>query len=336
MSTVKTGRVGVDVSAKTLAVARRGRRGEVLAETYSNDGDGHRKLIKRLTKKGRSIRVCVEATGMYSFDLAVALHEARNSEVMVVNPKASHAFGVALMRRGKTDPIDAVTLLEFAECMPFEPWTPPSDTARALRPIARRIASLTRDHAAELNRLHALQASVSSPDLLLTDIQESLVELAGRIDRLVDGAVSLVSADQKLERRMDLLLSIKGVAKKSAVLLLGELAVLADDMTAKQWVANAGLDPRPYKSGTSVHRPERISKAGNARIRAALYMPALVASQHVPQVKAFRDQLVARGKKPMQAITAIMRKLLHAIHAMWSSDSPFDGTRFFRPRTESA
>jgi transposase len=95
-------------------------------------------------------------------------------------------------------------------------------------------------------------------------------------------------------------------------------------------VAHAGLDPRPYESGTSVHRPRRISKVGNRHLRAALYTPALVAIQHQPNVKAFYDKLIAAGKKPMQAVVAVMRKLLHAIWGMLKHDQDFDGNKFFK------
>ena len=74
-------------------------------------------------------------------------------------------------------------------------------------------------------------------------------------------------------------------------------ACLPDDMRAAQWVAHAGLDPRPYESGTSMNRPRRITKAGNRYLRDALYMPALVASQKDPHVSAYYNALLNRGKK---------------------------------------
>jgi hypothetical protein len=69
----------------------------------------------------------------------------------------------------------------------------------------------------------------------------------------------------------------------------------------RQWVAHAGLDPRAHQAGTSVDKPARISKVGNAHIRRALYMPALVAVQRNEHVRAFFAKLVARGKTPLQA-----------------------------------
>ena len=127
-----------------------------------------------------------------------------------------------------------------------------------------------------------------------------------------------------------LLLTVKGIGEASAIALLGELLLLPDGLTHKQWVKSAGLDPRHFKSGTSVDKRTRISKAGNRSIRQALYMPALSAKTHDPHVKGFFDHLIANGKTPMQAVCAVMRKLLHALHGMMTHNQPFDNSRFYK------
>lgn len=105
------------------------------------------------------------------------------------------------------------------------------------------------------------------------------------------------------------------------------------DMQGSQWVATPGLDPRPRESG-SINKPRRIAKAGNRYIREVLYMPALVAIKHDPNVKAFYDKLVTTGKKPMQAILAVMRKLLLAIWGMFKNDENWNGEKSYRlPKT---
>jgi len=114
------------------------------------------------------------------------------------------------------------------------------------------------------------------------------------------------------------------------VQLLGELGVLAPDLAARQWVACAGLDPREHNSGSSVHKKPRISKAGNAHLRHSLYMPALVAVRHDPYLGGFYQHLLAEGKLKMQALVAVMRKLLHALHAMFKTHQPYDGSKLFR------
>jgi len=103
-----------------------------------------------------------------------------------------------------------------------------------------------------------------------------------------------------------------------------------DDMTVREWVAYAGLDPRRHQSGSSVDRPERISKVGNARLRRALYMPALVSIRWEPNVAAFYEKLVRRGKKPLVAVVAVMRKLLHAIYGMLKHGQDFQGKKFYK------
>ena len=151
--------------------------------------------------------------------------------------------------------------------------------------------------------------------------------------RLEKEAVVLVLSVPHLSMLFQRLLSIPGIGETSALRLLAEWAVLPEGMKPPQWVAHAGLDPRPHESGRSVHRPRAITKAGNKYLRAALYMPALVAIRHQPNVKAFYDPLIAAAKKPLQAITAVMRKLLHAIWGVWKHDQVFDGQKFYKIAT---
>ena len=77
------------------------------------------------------------------------------------------------------------------------------------------------------------------------------------------------------------------------------------------------------------NKPGRITKAGNRYLREALYFPALVASKSDPNVKAFYDKLIGKGKKPLQAIVAIMRKLLLAIWGMFKHNQPWNGEKFY-------
>jgi transposase len=124
--------------------------------------------------------------------------------------------------------------------------------------------------------------------------------------------------------------SIPGVGSVSAMAMLAELQMLPEDRDVRQWVAYAGLDPREYSSGTSVRKVTRISKVGNRHLRHALYMPALVASRHEPHLRGFYQHLLERGKKKMPALTAVARKLLHAIYGMFRSDQPYQGARVYQ------
>jgi transposase len=164
------------------------------------------------------------------------------------------------------------------------------------------------------------------------DIRELAELLEGRIERLRKQALLVIEQSPELAKAFGHLTSIKGIADAAGIQLLAELGTLPQDMTTRQWVAHAGLDPRQHQSGTSVHKPARISKTGNAHLRRALFLPAMVASRWEPNVKAFYEKLLAKGKTKMQALVAVMRKLLHAIHGMLRHDQDFDGEKFFAVR----
>ena len=318
---------GIDVGAKELLLVIRNNAVSMKAQTFANTPAERLRLVKRLSVFP-AITVCLEATGVYYLDLALALIDA-GIRLSVLNPKASHNFAKVLLRNSKTDAVDADTLAQYAERMPYQPWARPTDEALALRALARRINTLTRNKAAAKNQLHALSFSPETPQAVLRDVTLSIAQLEKRIDTLAREATAFIQAHSRLARPFALLLTVKGIGETSAIALLGELLLLPQGLTHKQWVKAAGLDPRHCTSGTSVAKRARLSKAGNRYIRQALYMPALSAKAHDPHVRGFFEHLIALGKTPLQAVCAVMRKLLHAIHGMLAHDQAFDNTRFY-------
>ena len=320
---------GIDVSSQTLHLTVRKRNKKTNEGVFDNNAEGHQKLIVFL-KKHRVENVCLEATGIYHLDLALALHKAKKIQVMVVNPKAAKHFSEALMSRTKTDLTDKDMLAEFAERMAFTPWCPPEDEIIAVRACSRRLAALTQQKAAAKNQLHALSATDSTPEFIIEDAQLSIEQIEKQIHTLKTKTLELIKQHELIYQTLRLLVSIKGIAETSAIQLIGELLVLPKDMSAKQWVAFAGLDVRHNQSGTSLNKKSRISKVGNRYVRHALYMPALSATRYEPNVKAYYLHLQNnRGLTKRQALCAVMRKLLHAIHGMLKTQSTFDGTRFY-------
>lgn len=329
---------GIDVSCRTLDVALRdaGRRHAQKAK-FDNTTEGHGKLVRWLTKRGRQVRVVLESTGIYSLDVSFALHEAKGIEVMVLNPQAARKFADAQMQRSSTDTTMALALQEFCARMEFRPWEPLAPQRRVLRDLGRRIAALTTEKTRELNRLHATDACEISSEAVRKDLALHIDYLKQRIEVLEQSALELIRKTPDLKQAHARLVSACGIADTSAIQLLGELLVLPTDMSARQWVAHCGLDVRLVNSGTSVHKTPRISKKGNAHVRRALFMPAMVASQHQPNVRAFYEQLLAKGKTRLQALVAVMRKLLHSIYGMLKNNTDFDGDKFRElPETISA
>jgi len=199
--------------------------------------------VKKLVKLP-GIIVCLEATGVYHFDLSLALHDA-GALLMVVNPKAAHNFAKVLMKNSKTDVVDANTLAEYAARMDFVAWTRPSNETIALRSFARRIDAITSQKAAAKNHLHALTATSETPKAVIKDAKLAITQLEKRIDRLTAEALIMIGKHPELTRILQLLIGIKGIGNTSAIALMGELLLLPPDLSHREWVKFAGLDHGP-------------------------------------------------------------------------------------------
>ncbi|WP_416391081.1 IS110 family transposase [Alloalcanivorax xenomutans] len=322
--------VGLDISAYSVDVVIRQGDKASQPKQYKQSVEGHAALISQL-KKAKPRLIVMEATGIYYFDLAVALADA-GLPVAVINPKSFRHFAELKLQTSKSDGIDADLLAEYGQRMAPALWTPPDQQHQALRSLGRQINRLVGSRAQAKNRLHALKATRSTPALLIEDEQEGIATLESRIERLRQAALDLMAEAPVLQRQYEHLLAAKGVGEATALSVLAELCVLPRDLKSSQVSRHAGLDVRQHQSGTSVNRPGRISKAGNVYLRSALYMPALSAVRYDPNAKAFYEALVARGKKKIQALVAVMRKYLTGLWACLKTDTPFDSSRLFQPQ----
>lgn len=119
-----------------------------------------------------------------------------------------------------------------------------------------------------------------------------------------------IDNEPQLKEDKQLLESIPGVGKVLSRYMMS-LFQSRDFNSAAQMAAFVGTVPMEYQSGTSVNRRPRMSKAGSAKIRAKLYLPAVVATRYNPDAKALYERLLEKGKSKMSALGAVMRKLVH-------------------------
>lgn len=320
---------GIDTGNLSLDVVVRKKGKSLKCVTFKNNVTGHQAIVKYLLKH-KVTHVGIEATGYYHLDIALELDDNDNIEVMIINPRASKNFARAMMQRMKTDAIDAELLAQFVERMDFVKWQSPASDVFAIRACGRRLVSLSKEKTKAKNQLHAFSKTRRTPEFVIDDIRLSLQQLENQINNLVSHALVLIEKSDLLKQRYQRLISIKGVADKTAIKLLGELGVLAMDMSAKQWVAHAGLFPRVFESGTSVKKRTTIGKIGNRYIREALYMGALSATRYDQNIRAFYLHMVNdNGLTKLQAVCAVMRKLLLAMHGMLKENKSFNGQRFY-------
>lgn len=319
--------IGVDIGARSVVVAWRHSGRTAGTAEYLQTPEGHQALIKHLQQL-QVVRVVLEATGVYYLDLAVALARA-GLPVAVINPRSFHHFAKLKLNNNKTDAVDAALLAEYGECMKPTLWQAPDNALMGLRDVGRQINRLTAGRTQAKNRLHALRSKSATLPLLIEDEMDGIERLDQRIDRLRQAAVELLGEQAQQSQHLINLQQAKGIGQASAIALLAELFVLPRELKSSQVSRYAGLDVRQCQSGTSINKPSRLSKGGNAYLRGALYMPALSAVRHDPNAKAFYEALQKRGKKKMQALCAVMRKYLTGIWACIKLGKPFDSSQLF-------
>jgi len=287
-------------------------------KVFENNEVGFAAVMAWLGEQASSLHACMEATGGFGDDLALYLHE-QGIVVSVTNPLRIKAFGQSEMVRTKTDKVDAGVIARFCRSHLPEPWQPPSPHVRELRALVRRCATLKEIRAQEMVR--RLQGTASSR--VAHSMDKTIEWLDGEIKAISEAVMALIRDDETLRRNHELLVSIPGLGGQSAAVLLAEIPDFSVFSHNKQITAFVGLNPQEHKSGSSVRGRTRISKIGNARVRAILYMCALSARRHNPILKAFAERLKESGKAPKLVLVAVARKLLVLAYGVMKTQRPF-------------
>jgi transposase len=287
---------------------------------FANRKEGFGELRAWLAKhKATQVHACLEATGPYSEALALYLHQQGHT-VSVVNPVQIKAFGQSELRRNKDDRPDAGLIRRFCEKQRPAPWTPPPVHLRELQALTRHLDNLIETRQQQINRLEATNTKNVAKSL-----RKLVAHLDAEIKRTEQQIDDQVDRHPDLKQQSELLESIPGVGKRTAAKLLAEITDISQYKSARQVAAYAGLTPRNNRSGT-IRGKTRLSKTGNARVRKALFFPAIVAKRHNPIVRAFCERLSGNGKNKMQIIGAAMRKLIHIVFGVLKSGKYFDPT----------
>lgn len=312
--------VGIDVSKKTLDVALLCDGSKPRHKVFTNDAAGHEELMSWLQQHGADVlHACLEATGTWAAEVALALHAAGH-RVSLVNPAQIHAFGRSGLKRTKTDKADALLIARFCQMHQPPAWTPLSPQLQQLQGLIRRLEHLEEMLTMEKNRLSsggvcgAVEQSISEH---IAYLQEQMEKTRRQVKEHIDD-------DPELKNNAKLLESIPGIGAATAALLLAELGDMTQFHSARQVAAFAGLVPRLRESGTSVRGRARLSKVGSSRLRKSLYYPAITALRFNPLIKSFGLRLSAQGKSKMLIVGAAMRKLLHLAYGVLKSQQPFD------------
>lgn len=302
--------VGIDVSKDWLDV-------HVLPSGESfqvgNDHAGLEDLKTRLVRIDPS-RVALEATGGFE-TFAVATLAAAGFPVLVVNPAQVHSFAGSLNQRAKTDKLDAAVIAAFVVGTRPELRPLPDDETRAFADLVARRRQIVQMIVAEENRARTttIKQAQKSIKRLLTALRRELAVLDADMD-------SHIRKSPIWRVKEKLLTSMPGVGPTVARTLLAEMPELGS-LDRREIASLAGVAPFTQQSGK--WRGKSFIGGGRPKVRAVLFMAALVAIRHNPVLKAFRDRLVQAGKPKIVAVVATMRKLLTILNAMIRDQKPW-------------
>ena len=302
--------VGIDVSQDWLDV-------HVVPTGESfrskNTSDGIDELAARLRDLAPE-RVALEATGGLE-RLAAAQLSAAGLPVVIVNPAQVRAFANALGKHAKTDTIDAQVIAAFAVAIKPPLRRLPDAETRLLADLVARRRQIIAMIVAEENRARRATApqTLKSIKRLVVAMKRELASLDDEMDgHIRKSPIWLV--------RRQLLTSMPGVGTVTARTLLAELPELGQ-LDRRQITALVGLAPFTRQSGK--WRGKSFIGGGRSGVRPSLFMAALSAVRHNPQLKEFRDRLVAAGKPKLVALVAAMRKLVTILNAMLRDSKPW-------------
>lgn len=302
--------VGIDVSKDWLDVAVLPL-GEEFRVSYKPA-----KVAQLVTKVRQlaPVRIVLEATGGYEIEVATAFSEA-GLPVCVMNPRQTRDFAKATGELAKTDRVDARILALFGQSIlpPLRPL--PDIDARQLREIMDRRRQILEMLLAEKNRLQRAQ----SPSVKLS-LRSHVRYLEGQLKKTENALSEQIHASPAWQADVDLLTSVPGVGQLTAAhltIVLPEIGTMGRRQIAKL----VGVAPLSRDSGS--RRGSRSIWGGRAHIRRLLYMPTLVATRYNPEIAAFYQRLVERGKPKKVAIVACMRKLLIISNAMIRNRTPW-------------
>lgn len=288
---------------------------EAEASQFATDAAGVEALVDSLRSAAPQL-IVLEATGGYELTLSAEL-VAAGLPVVVVNPRQIRHFAKALGLLAKTDAIDASVIARFGLSVQPQCRTMPTPQEQQIKELMARRRQLVAMRTAENNRLeHARSYPVrQSVQLVINALVSQILQIDKRMNKIIRNSPIWREKDQLLQ-------SVPGVGPHTSQMLLAALPELGQ-LNRRQIASLVGVAPMNHDSGQL--RGKRMIQGGRSDVRTALYMPALVASRHNPEIRAFYQRLRAAGKCAKVALTACIRKLLILLNAILKTKQPYRG-----------
>lgn len=308
--------IGIDISKRDFHVCfKEGGEIEKFSTTKAGIDDFLKRLKERKMTAGKTL-IGLEATGSYHLPVAYRCTQFGYT-INVINPLITRKQNQTGLRRVKTDKTDA-RLVRY--CLMNGAGYPFRETAETIK-----LKTLVRQRA----RFSMLRHRARLKDEEVTHREDYLNVRITAVNRelcdFLNEKIRCLDAELRTHEppTQKLLMSIPGIGPQTAVTCISEVSDITRFHDAQKLTAWVGLDPRIHQSGTSINGKGYITKRGNKLLRTRLFNAASVAVLHENMFQRFFQQKRSEGKPYRVALCAVMRKMVHVIHAVWSRGTPF-------------
>lgn len=138
----------------------------------------------------------------------------------------------------------------------------------------------------------------------------SLLQEKDELTELIDK-----KANQFFQKEIEILCSIPGIARESAIYFLAEIVDIKRFANYRKLVGFSGLDPVIKQSG-KLSKKFRISKRGNSHARRIIWIMASSVKRNCPYFREYYLKKRKEGKSYKEAVIATATKLLRTIYCL--------------------
>lgn len=295
--------------------------------TFSNNMSGLKDFLKWVVKfqkqKEIPLKICLEATGVYHELYALELQQRGYSVSIVLANKAKKYFQY-LGIKSKNDKIDAKGLAQMGAEQNLKVWTPGAAYYYQLRKFTRQHQSLQESKTVLKGKIHAEKATVHTDKLILKQHEQQLTLLDKQLDIIELKIKNHIEENPEVNEKVNKIMKIKGVGILSISVIIAETFGFELFDNAKQLLSYSGYDIVENQSGKRTGKT-RISKKGNSRIRRILHLPAFSVIRYEEEhFKSFFNRVLSRHHIKMKAYTAVQKKILLTIYALWKKNEEYN------------
>ena len=282
--------------------------------SVTNDQTGHDHLVKLFARLDRPPLIVMEATGRYHRGVFARLSKA-GFDVCVMNPYQTYSFGKAKGLNTKTDKVDACMLAHFGMAMQPTPKLPTPKALIELKELVVSRRQFTARQTALSNQIS--ECSLASIRQMMCAESTMVKRHIAKCDRLIK---ALVADEPQLKTRFDIITSVPGVGFVNAVTLMAEMLELGT-LDEKQAASLLGVAPHANQSGT--HKGKSMIRGGRKAVRNVFYMAALTSVRMETGFKEHHEKLLAKSKPYKVCVTAVMRKMIILINALFRDNRKY-------------